>query len=177
MVTKDMLERALVRCPTKSKQSRDKFLLALLYLTGARPFEVTLLKRKDFYELPEAPGFLNIRLWNAKLGSRTDYKVRHRVLVLDEKSSFMKELFTYLNKFTDPEARVFPWSTDLIEYIVWKASEYEVCPYTFRHSALGRLAMEPDVGLTQLMAWKGAKDVNSVSSYIANKPNLPRKIV
>lgn len=176
LVSKEMAQGFMTKQATRTKFSRDRALFAILYLTGARPFEVSKLRRKDFFELPENPQFVNIRLWNAKQGRVRKFKSYQRVLCLDKDSAFMAQVLDYVNRFKDLEALVFPISPDRIRRIIYRMSDNVICPYTLRHSRHFRLGTLPEIGLSQLMAWKGARDARSVGPYLAGKANMPRKI-
>lgn len=167
------LREYLARPVTKTKQARDRALLITLYLTGARGIEVQKLTKADFE--PAEPGFIKIRLYTAKLGraNQKGFLIRERTLVLS--SPFLPELLAYKDNLTTPESKLFPISTRRMEQIVYGATEDTICPYTFRHSRLYNLAKD-GAGVGELMGFKGATNINSISPYLRGKPMEPRRL-
>ena len=94
-------------------ESRDKALMALLYLTCGRITEVLSLKRKQF-DLESEPNFVIIR--NMIVVKRKKKAKRKRRAIRDEVplpkegplAPFTKLVLNYLNRIENPEDKLFP---------------------------------------------------------------------
>lgn len=155
----------------RSHNPRDKFLLAILYLTGARPVELAKhLKRSDFDDDPEST-HLRVRIYTAKLQRAKGFIEPHRTLDLPKSAPFVANIIIpYLHaNDDDPEGYLIGVTPDRIRAIVYRATKNQFCPYHFRHSRIYKLAQ---AGATndQLQNWKGARDIRSISAYLAGKP-------
>lgn len=151
---------------SKAKNSRDRFIIAMLYLTGCRPIELVKTKAKDI--MFPGDGRVVIRLSTAKLGQRKGFYLKERVLDINESSTFVDILKSYTQGLT-ADAFLVPISCVRIRAIVYELSNNQFCPYHFRHSRLTNLA-RMGWGIDQLMYWKGSSDSGSVSAYLAGKP-------
>ena len=146
----------------RAKQPSHKFLIALLYLTGARPAEIIELKRRDF----------EIVANDLRVSLRTKKGGRPRVLPFDLDSPFVRELILpYLEQLPEAESLALPFrTTPHVRQIVYETSGNTLCPYAFRHSRLTRLA-EDHATVPQLMMWKGSKNMSSVADYLFLDPS------
>lgn len=147
----------------RAKTLEHKVLVALLYLTGARPAEILELKARDFQVVLTD---LQIRLLTKKGGYS-------RLLPLNiELTPYVKDLIIpWVESMKDPDSRVFTFhTTTRIQQIIYETSEGALCPYNFRHNRLTKMAMS-GANMYELMAWKGAKDSNSVKQYLFQSPN------
>ena len=152
----------------RTKNPRDHFLVAILYLTGARPSEVLELQQKDI-EIQEDQ--LAIRLVTKKLGRAKGFTIRQRFLEIQKSSPFVD----YILKWHSQKDGLLLEITDSrIRQIIYKLSENEFCPYHFRHSRLTKLSRN-GASLDELMYWKGSKDEKSVIEYLKAKP-IGRKL-
>jgi len=145
--------------------TRDRFLLALFYLTGARPVELRQLRRKDFMTTVEG---YNVTIPTAKLGTTTDFRISTRTLPLRKDMPYFLEIERHLINFREDDL-VLPISVTHMWRLVDAASKKQCCPYNFRHSRLTKLARQ-GANIADLMAWKGARDTRSVGAYLAAKP-------
>jgi integrase len=172
IIDKANADKFIATPATKTKQERDKFLLRILYLTGARPYELTLLKRKDFTWDKD---YIYIKIYNAKLGKVRHFVVHERILSISKDSVYVPEVIDYVSKIEEPEYKLLNIIPRRMRQIVELMSSDTVCPYTFRHSRLWTLA-GPNATIPMLMDWKGAEDVRSISAYLKGKKNPPVKI-
>ena len=150
---------------TKPEFPMHRFLLAMLYLTGARPSELLQLRRLDFSITDEG---YNVVIPTAKLGERADFQIRTRTLQIRKDMPFFLQIDSYLLDLA-PEERLLPRTVYWVSWLVTKLSEGRFCSYNFRHSRLTKLARQ-GANISDLMSWKGAKDARSVSAYLAAKP-------
>jgi integrase len=151
------------------EKPRDKALLAALYLTGARPIELTKAKTGHLASHPDAPNeWFTFTLATAKLGQGQRFKLRERTLELPKNAPLAIHLLTYAQSIPSG-ANLFPISTSRIRQIIAKATQKKRCPYSFRHSRFTKLARQ-GASIDEIMYWKGAARVDSVSAYLASKP-------
>lgn len=148
----------------KASESRDKFLVAILYFSGARPEELTMLEKKDMAIRPD--GTLEITLHTSKLGNAKGFTIDKRTLCMRPTMKF----YSIIKEFWESaiQEELLGISTRRIEQIVKKLSDKQFAPYSFRHSRMTKLARS-GATLDQLMYWKGSKDVRSVGAYIRGK--------
>jgi len=144
---------------------RDKFIIAIHYLTGARPSEIIELKKKDILS---TRGYILIRLSTKKLGKSNKFTLEKRVLEINKSAPFIDIILRYLDRFND-EDFLINVSYTRVWQIIDKASNGEMTPYNFRHSRLTKLA-RLGASVDELMYWKGAKSIKSVAPYLRAKP-------
>ena len=148
---------------------RNRSLIACLYLTGARPCEVTAIRGRDLnLEIPLSPGYFALTIPTAKLAMTTDFIIPERTLEIPYNAPFADDFLEYAAGYPEA-ARLYGISPQMVKKIVYKASEDKLCPYHFRHSRLTKLSRE-GASVDQLMAWKGSRDTRSVGAYLASKP-------
>lgn len=158
----------LLNC-TGNYATRNKALISFLYLTGARPIEVTKLRPMDI----TLDGVQTVmRVFTAKLGNAKKsigFMPPYRLLEFDPSTPFLEYLHTYRHSMEVANVPfLFPISVVRIKHIVYETSKGKFCPYNFRHSRLWKMA-EDDASIPDLMAWKGASDHRSVNDYIRGK--------
>lgn len=154
-----------------------RVLLSLLWITGARPTEVIMLKREDIRFNQDK---LEITLKTLKLGGDGQkFIVRDRTLVFDrpreiEANIYLETIVDYV-KMIPPETRVIKYTTRWAEKVVNRLSEMtlgkKLSPYHFRHSVMTWLARH-GASIDQLMYFKGARSYDSVKPYIHAKPTV-----
>ena len=163
------LEEALLYIDVLDRP-RDKALVALLHLTGARPTEIREV-RKEHITVEENQ--VKILMMTAKLKGVPGFFLRERILVFKKDAPGIGHFLDWYSVCPTPDlfrgTHGKPISTTRIRQLVYKASGNAICPYHFRHSRLTKLARS-GWGADQLMYWKGSRTVRSVSVYIASKP-------
>lgn len=146
--------RALI---DSTSNKSHKAAIAILYLTGARPSEVAVLKKED---LTIEEGLLKVSLVTKKGGI-------DRTLFFEPDDAFIQEVVLPYVDSLPAGSFLFGFSgnPDRLKHVVYEASDRTVAPYTFRHSRLTQLA---ESGYTQheLMMWKGARTMESVNDYL-----------
>jgi len=169
IIWKDEMEVMLRHCKTL----RDKVLLALVWLTGARISEVLALKRYDFdidYEKDE----LRVRLITLK--KRTKEPPRRELYFSIEKDPFVKDIIIpYIEKL-DLEKSLFNIGKRRAQQILHEINKKTGFWYTFhefRHSRLSYLARVQEASVSDLMDWTYWKDINMIGVYIIRK--APKK--
>lgn len=148
----------------KSQSSRDSFLIAVMDFSGARPDEIRRLEKKDINL--RADGCLDIKLHTSKLGTTGTFLIKERTLTMKSEMNFYSYIKNYWE--SSQEGKLLDLTVRRIEQLVEELSDGKFCPYNFRHSRLTKLA-RTGATLDQLMYWKGATSVNSVSPYIRGK--------
>lgn len=148
----------------KATNLRDKFLVAIMDFSGARPNELTKLGKKDI--VLREDGCLEIKLHTDKLGKENKFIIRERTLTMRPGMNFFDIIKTYWA--TSNSDFLLNMTTRRMEQIIEQLSDGKLCPYNFRHSRLTKLARS-GATLDQLMYWKGATDVKSVSPYLRGK--------
>jgi len=150
----------------KAESIRDKFLIAILYITGARPIELTMLTSEH---IQEEESNLIIKLFTAKLGRSKGFTPDERELEIKPSTPFFKILNEYYQLYKKwPEQPMLSISVRRMEQIIGELSDHKFCPYNFRHSRMTKLS-RAGASIDQLMYWKGAKDTRSVSPYLRSK--------
>jgi len=152
-----------------ANKKRDRVWLLCLWLTGARPTELLLTKKKDINIEEDNTTF---RLKTKKLGfKRNEFIIEYRTLVLNIKKDhrYIRVLDSYLKKFKRPDMRVFNFSRRTGLNIIYNVSEdilgKTLCQYNFRHSRMTLLA-ESGATKDELKRFKGSRTDRSVSKYI-----------
>jgi integrase len=168
-INKEITEADAQEMINNCTNQQEKTLIAILYLTGARPIEVVALRVGDIN--PGAnPDYFTIKLKTAKLRKGVYQGSVERTLLIPKDSPFAQMLIKEVLNVINPEAKLFGFNTpDNVKQIVYKVSNNKWCPYHFRHSRLNKLARQ-GMGVSELMSWKGARDVQSVSAYLRGKP-------
>jgi len=163
---------------SKCFDSEQKAMVALLWITGARPAELLELVEDSFIDRGED---MLIEIPTKKHGYL-------RTLPISKQTPFMEYVLNYLKDpkrfsqqshstefFLDgvpQRRRIFHWrSVGCVRAVVERVSLFRFCPYTFRHNRITQLAMSGASGF-ELMVWKGAKDMRSVAPYIARSTSL-----
>lgn len=155
------ISRAMI---DKATNLRDKFLVAIMDFSGARPDELTKLEKKDV--VLREDGCLEIKFHTDKLGKQNKFIIRERTLTMRPEMNFFDIIKTYWA--TSNANFLLSMTTRRMEQLIEQLSDGRLCPYNFRHSRLTKLARS-GATLDQLMYWKGATDVKSVSPYIRGK--------
>jgi len=148
----------------KATSPRDKFMVAIMDFSGARPDELTRLKKKDINL--RADGCLEIKLHTDKLGNENVFLIKDRILTMRPEMHFFDIIKNYWA--TSNVETLLSLTVRRIEQIIEQLSDGKLCPYNFRHSRLTKLA-RTGATLDQLMYWKGANDPRSVGAYIRGK--------
>lgn len=155
----------------RARNPRNKFLVAILYMTGARIGEIADLEAKDFS--PVGFGYYSVHLITKKLGKNANPLIRKRILELPEASPFSPYILSWKN--SQPEGKVLKCSLRTLKDIITKLSKGKLCCNSFRHSRLTKLS-QAGATINELMYWKGAREYKSVEPYIRAKP-IGRKLV
>jgi len=146
---------------------QDRCLITLFWVTGGRPTEVLNLKKKDI-KINE--GSLEIIIDTAKLGKKGKFIVRKRSLRIhcDTELLHLKVLYRYLENLKADDSLLFNISrqtmNNIIKRLGYDALNKNICPYNFRHSRMTLLA-EKGIGREELMRFKGARTIQSVTPY------------
>lgn len=146
----------------RANSFEHKFLIAMLYLTGARPSELLELTREDFEVYYD---YVNVLL-------RTKKRGLPRTIQLWNDAPYVKPIILPYIEWLDRAGleSVFSFkSPTWIRIIVYRASDNKYCPYSFRHSRLTKMA-KAGAGPFELMQWKGAKRFDSIRPYIMHSP-------
>jgi len=167
---------------------RDLFILGIVYLTGARPIELCGdlakgyrgLRRKDIYPNPADPhNSIIIHLETAKLKEGGSFNVEERSLEIERSALFANHITDYIETIQDPEAKLLPFCVRRLHAILWRITAEKADAYRFRHSRMLQLSRGTGAGdgasESELMYWKGSKDLRSVSPYVAGVP-IGRKL-
>jgi site-specific recombinase XerD len=158
------------RCQTK----RDAVLVAFLWIAGPRPEELREVKRESIAWNDEA---LMITFPTKKKGKKGKFKLTTRTLRFERKRGFETSLYIEtIIQYVEgvlPGNQILPyttrWQEKRINVLTEKAIGKRMSPYHFRHSALSWLAAG-GATIEELMHFKGASSVLSVSPYLHAKP-------
>jgi integrase len=157
----------------KTKNPEHKVLLALLYLTGARPAELLELKKRNFLIVGSDLRMILPTKKRKKAGAVND-----RLLPVDiEETPFVKSLIMpWVESLPSQDSDVLSIrTTTRIQQIVYALSDNQLCPYTFRHNRLSQLAMG-GATVDELRQWKGASNIASITPYLLMSPRVLDRI-
>lgn len=153
-----------------------RVLISLMWVTGARTHELTILQKKDI-QVDHEKEKLNIRIKTLKLKKKTNFQIDHRTLSFDRKlgteaNIYLETIIRYIAKL-DPDSKLISYTDRWVEQqankIGEKALNKKLCPYHFRHSVLTWLAYN-GAQLPELMHFKGARSIRGVLPYIHARP-------
>jgi integrase len=157
-----------------AKKLRDKALIAILYLTGARPGEICLNKKVNEGlkkgDIQISGNYVIFKIKTLKLGkhgkNKGKFLIDERELEIPKEVPFMNYILRWrhraLNSF------MFPISTTRAWQIVHDLSGERFTPYNFRHSSMTKLR-KAGASKDELQEIKGARDVRSVEPYLHAK--------
>ena len=151
---------------TKAENLRDKFLVSLFYITGARPGE---LRRLLPEHITESDDRVAIKVFTSKLGKAKRFVITERVLDYKKPIPFQDIIIKYWSickKF--PGIPMLNISVRRMQQIIEVLSDRTFCPYSFRHSRGTKMSIA-GAGISELMYWKGATNIGSVSPYLSAK--------
>jgi len=132
-----------------------KTMISLLYLLGARPSEIVILKKDDIEILEKN---IHINLQTKKGGFS-------RTIEYDFDTVFVKDIIIpYIESINTQNIFSFS-SPKRVEQIVYDLSGNNLMPYNFRHSRMMKLGML-GASIFELMVFKGAKKEASVIPYV-----------
>jgi len=149
-----------------AKKLRDKALISILYLTGARPGEVLDLTTDD---IRVSDRELEIKLTTLKQ-KEGRFHVKKRTLVFHRPLPSNAFIETFIDYFLSlPRGYLFKMSDRNLRYIIERVSRdalgFPLCPYNFRHSRMTEFASEGR-GINELKYLKGATDIRSIAPYL-----------
>lgn len=147
---------ALLRSVDKTysmRKSEHKAYIAMLYLTGARPEEIRLMQKSDI-QITE--NYVMIRLKTLKRGM-------DRTLIFSNKTPFIDVILEHSDSC---DMELFTMDLSTYKKMIYKVSQDNVTPYTFRHFRLTFMAVKLNATPYELKYWKGAKDLRSVEPYV-----------
>ena len=159
-----------------AKNEKETVLISLLWTTGARPEELHMLKREKV-EFNDQTLLLTIP--TKKLGKEGTFKIRERPLEFARPNGldtniFIETIIKYA-KDLPPETFLLPnttrWQENVVNRLSQAAMGKKLCPYHFRHSVMSWMA-HSGATIEQLMHFKGALSVMSVSPYLHAKPYI-----
>lgn len=146
--TKDMIERA--------KSLRNKAMIALLYLTGARISEILSVKREDFV-VDEKKKMIIVNISVEKRGENWVHSVP---------MGFNAPFMTYIARWLDANnsGLLFPIGRIRAWRIVHQLNS-DVWPHAFRRNRGNRL-IDKGASPHELMTWMGWKSISTADNYI-----------
>jgi integrase len=158
----------------KCKNDRERLLLSFLWTTGARPAEINQIKKEDIsvYE-----NTLSIKLKTLKLGRAKGFTIENRTLEFERPTGLSEiawlEIIARKAIAAQAEQVLLPFTTRWISKVInrlgMEAIQKPISPYHLRHSVLSYKAAS-GYTIDQLMHMKGAKSVESISTYLQARP-------
>ncbi len=153
---KPFTKEDLLRWLENTKDVLDKIIITLLYFTGARPSEISMLKWSDI-KLKEEK--ISITLYTLKLRAM---KQRTIWIPLNE---ITEVLIKEKMKHVDDELVLKGLKQHNIRYRVYRMTKNEICPYFLRHNFYSKLAVQ-GIPITILKEHKGSATIDSVEPYL-----------
>jgi integrase len=160
-----------------TEDETERLLVTILWFTGGRINEVLKLTRESFSIEP-----LTIKLIIPTLKAKTkSFRPQEREIVIQRtlKTSGLTSREFLIERIADyikmvPPGVLFTFSDRHSRRIIMRLGlvglKKAVCPNNFRHTALIRKSRE-GAGIEELMRFKGASDVRSVSPYLLSRPS------
>lgn len=155
---------------------RDKALISILWLTGARIGEILLLTKDDILIDDNE---LKIRLQTFKKRRKENenkFMINYRTIEFERNTSnvivnqCVENIIAYYN--TVQGARLFPisqrWARTIVNRVTQESIEKVLAPHHFRHSRFTFLA-EKNIPINLLLHMKGASDLKSIVPYLQAK--------
>jgi len=172
IVTREEVERML----DVARDNRERALISFLYIFGPRPSEVLEITGED---VDIQPTKVTVRIPTKKIRKQQHFEVVRREITVRRphpRDRVLEEFVYYarLVKESDPTQRLFGFRdrtsiNKIVERVSVGALGYSLAPYNFRHSRLTKLA-RAGATIDELMYWKGARSVKSVSPYLHGRP-------
>ena len=156
---------------------RDKVLISLMWLFGARTSEMISLSRDDF---DVSEDYLSVRFKTLKKAHTTNqFQVVERILKVSRPGGMKINLWVEtICKWADATkgglvfaGRGARWLDWRVAKLSQKALDKPISPYHFRHSCFSQMARN-NCSAVQIQYWKGAKSLQSVGSYIHYIPQV-----
>lgn len=151
-----------------------KAIIVFLFLYGCRITEALHLERRkvrveDGYIIAE------IGVLKRREKQKGPYGILPHLVHVSVNSPLAKEhLIPYLSTVTNPDAKLFPVSRQLV-WLRLKEANSKISPHVFRHDRLMKLALR---GATEseLVDWAGWTDSRSASNYIRATGRLAKNL-
>ena len=142
---------------SKDRPSTYKFIIALLYLTGARPAEIMMLESKNFIFDGDK---IRVLIPTKKGGNpRT-------ILLYRDDNIVENYIVEHLRKVRVANKPLINFKTvTRLKQICYDMTDNKYPPYAFRHSRFNKLALH-GASPYDIMVMKGAKRFDSVLPYI-----------
>jgi integrase len=173
----------------KSKTKKNKCLIALLYLLGARVSEVLMMKRKHIaYNKDEDLLYFDMGILKRR---KSVIPFRHKIPI-NAHARFIPYIIEYINEIKDSERLLFrspikeedvPMHRSTAWKIVSNASAINVdgeskprawC-HLFRHTRATELK-EAGAGALEMMVWMGWKDTRPAVKYVHRSIKMIKKL-
>jgi integrase len=165
---------------TRARSPRDRVLIILLYLLGPRPIELVSLQKRD---LMVDKHNVDFRLPNSKIKNPQTFHFADRhVIYPTDQTVFLEEVLDYWRGLKAPESWFFPngrgfFITPIrVRQIIYHVSNNQLFPYNNRHT---RTVLWDRAGLSisTIMAFRGTRDLRSLSHYLGGKaPKPPERV-
>lgn len=153
------------------KTAKDRIMLLLLFLTGARPAEIVELKAEDVYK---EGNYCIVHIKTKKKGrSRDIYLPLRGKGVIPKYARLLLEVIG--NNYIDEMPLFFSWKPYNVRDRVYRATNNELAPYFFRHNFMS-LNSKLGASLQELKYLKGAKRISSVEPYVHISSDVHKKI-
>lgn len=155
---------------------RDKALISILWLTGARIGEVLLLTKDDILIDDESIKIKLKTLKKRRKENENKFMIDYRTIEFEVDSSnpvvkeCIKNIIDYYNMIS--EGRIFRisqrWAREIVNRVTKEAIEKRLAPHHFRHSRFTFLA-EKNIPINLLLHMKGSSDLRSIVPYLQAK--------
>lgn len=158
----------------KCRNDRERLLLSFLWTTGARPAEINQVVKEDISVYENS---ISIKLKTLKLGRAKGFVIENRTLEFDRPMGLDEnvwlEIIARAAIAAMPTAKLLGfttrWISKTINRLGTEAIQKPISPYHLRHSVLSYKAAS-GYTIDQLMHMKGAKSVESISTYLQARP-------
>ncbi len=159
----------------KAENYKQKLLLLLLFLTGARTRELLELKSSDIYK-DSSRQELVIRIITLKRKDKSYRTLPFSIKGKGEISEYAKKVYDLIQyNYLEGQKLFGGYDVFKVRYIIKKLTDNKFIPYFFRHNRHTIIYdLTGDVNMVKY--WKGSVDTRSAEVYINMTPSKLRSV-
>ncbi len=159
----------------KAKNYKEKLLLLILFLTGARTKEILNLKSSDVYKDSRRQELV-IRIITLKRKDKTYRTLPFSMKGKGKISEYARKVYDLIQyNYLEGQKLFGGYDVFKVRYIVKKLTNDKFIPYFFRHNR-HTIVYDLTGDLNLVKYWKGSVDTRSAEVYINMTPSKLRSV-